>query len=393
VRRVLSGIGFPLATVAIAFLIAGLVVLLTGSNPLTIYKALWVGAGLDWPFQFIPGNPFGVNGQLAEINLIATIVQATPLIFTGLAVAFAFRAGLFNIGAQGQLTAGMLCAFAVALGVGGPAGWILGTIAGALGGFLYGCIPGVLKAYRGAHEVITTIMLNFIAIYAGRWLVGLGGPLQEPSGAQPYSDTLTGSSVLPTVWGQIQGVHIGIFFALAAAAAYWALISRTTLGYEIRAVGFNSEAARYGGVSVRRSMVLALGISGVFAGLAGSGEVLGVQHRITDIDLTVSQLGFTGIAVALLGRNHPVGIVLAAFLFAGLDSGARYLSGEFSAELAGSLGTIIQGLIILLVGGEAILRWVVARRVRGDKVGPADAPPAGPSIAGAGASAGGGLGG
>lgn len=389
-KRVLSGVGFPLATVAIAFLIAGLVVLATGANPLTIYKALWVGAGLDWPFQFIPGNPFGVNGQLAEINLIATIVQATPLILTGLAVAFAFRAGLFNIGAQGQLTAGMLSAFVVALWIGGPPGWILGTIAGAVGGFLYGCIPGVLKAYRGAHEVITTIMLNFIAIYAGRWLVGLGGPLQEPTGAQPYSDTLDANSGLPTVWGQLQGVHIGLFIALAAAAAYWALISRTTLGYEIRAVGFNSEAARYGGVSVRRSMVLALGISGVFAGLAGSGEVLGVQHRITDIDLTVSQIGFTGIAVALLGRNHPVGIVLAAFLFAGLESGSRFLSGEFSAELAGSLAIIIQGLIILLVGGEAILRWVVARRVRGDKAAPIDVPPgpaAGPTI-----TAGGGLG-
>jgi simple sugar transport system permease protein len=387
VKRVLSGIGFPLATVAIAFLIAGLVVLATGSSPFTIYKALWVGAGLDWPFQFIPGNPFGVNGQLAEINLIATIVQATPLILTGLAVAFAFRAGLFNIGGQGQLTAGMMAAFVTALWIGGTLGWVLGIAAGALGGFLYGCIPGVLKAYRGAHEVITTIMLNFIAIYVGRWLVGLGGPLQDKAGGQPYTETLRGSSVFPTVWGQIQGVHVGIFVALAAAAVYWAVISRTTLGYEIRAVGFNSEAARYGGVSVRRSLVLALGISGAFAGLAGSGEVLGVQHRVTDIDLTVSQLGFTGIAVALLGRNHPVGIVLAAFLFAGLDSGARFLSGDFSAELAGSLATIIQGLIILLVGGEAILRWVVAKRVRGDQAAPIDVPPgpaAGPTIAGGG---------
>jgi simple sugar transport system permease protein len=391
VKRVLSGIGFPLATVAVAFLIAGLVVLLTGSNPLTIYKSLWVGAGLDWPFQFIPGNPFGVNGQLAEINLIATIVQATPLILTGLAVAFAFRAGLFNIGGQGQFTAGMFAAFVTALWIGGTLGWALGIVAGALGGFLYGCIPGVLKAYRGAHEVITTIMLNFIAIFVGRWLVGLGGPLQDKEGGQPYSETLSGGDVFPTVWGQLQPVHIGIFVAIAATIVYWAIISRTTLGYEVRAVGFNPEAARYGGVSVRRSIVLALGISGLFAGLAGSGEALGVQHRITDIGLAVSPVGFTGIAVALLGRNHPVGIILAAFLFAGLDSGARFLSGEFSAELAGSLATIIQGLIILLVGGEAILRWVVAQRMRGDKAAPTDVPPgpaAGPTI-----TAGGGLGG
>jgi general nucleoside transport system permease protein len=376
VRARLGGLVFPLISLAVAFLVGGLVVIAAGSNPFTVYKSLWVGAGLDWPFQFIPGNPLGVNGQLAELNLVATIVQTTPLILTGLAVAFAFRAGLFNIGGQGQLTAGMLAAFLPALWIGGTLGWIAGAIAGALGGFVYGAIPGALKAFRGAHEVITTIMLNFIAIAFVGWLVGLGGPLQDKAGGQPYSETLPDDAFYPTVWGTLQAVHIGIFIALGAAAAYWAIVSRTTLGYEIRAVGFNAEAARYGGVSVRRSTVLAMGISGLFAGLAGAGEVLGVQHRIAEGDLTIVQWGFTGIAVALLGRNHAVGIVLAAFLFAALDSGARFLAGDFSAELARSLATIIQGMIILLVGGEQILRWLAARRLRA-KPGetPSETPP------------------
>ena len=361
----LEGLLVPVLTVILAFAVGGLVVLITGNNPLRVYKSLFIGAGFDWPFQFLPGNPFGVDGTLAELNLISTIVQTSPLILTGLAVAFAFRCGLFNIGGQGQYWVGTTFGFVVAAFFGGQAGIWLGTLAGAVGGGLWGAIPGGLKAFRGAHEVITTIMLNWIAIFTGAWLFGLNGPLVDPSANQAQSKALNSATAYPVVWGTIQGVHVGIFIALAAAVFYWFLLNRTTLGYEVRAVGFNPEAARYGGVSVRRSIVFGLAISGAFAGLAGAGQLLGVDHRVAASDLAVVQIGFTGIAVALLGRNTAVGVVLSALLFAALDSGARFLTGDFPAELARSLATVIQGVIILLVGGEAIVRWLLARRRTG----------------------------
>jgi simple sugar transport system permease protein len=360
----LRGALTPLLTVLLAFAIGGLVVVIAGSNPLTVYRSLWVGAGFDWPFQFIPGNPFNVNGDLARFNLIATIVQTTPLILTGLAVAFAFRCGLFNIGGQGQFWVGATAGFLVARELGGPGGMVLGALAGAAGGAAWGAIPGALKAFRGAHEVISTIMLNFIAVFAGQYLFGTAGRLAAAPG-QPASAQLPEGVRYDVIWGTVQGVHIGIFVSLLAAVVFWALLNRTTLGYEVRAVGYNPEAARYGGVSVRRSIVLAMAISGAFAGLAGIGEVLGVSGRIAESDVRASQLGFTGIAVALLGRNSAVGVILAAVLFASLQSGARFLSGDFSAELARSFATIIQGIIILLVGGEAIIRWLLGRRRRG----------------------------
>ena len=358
--RYVRGALTPILTVVLAFVVGGLVVVIAGGNPFAVYRSLFVGAGLDWPFQFLPGNPFDVNPQLSEFFLIATLVTWTPLILTGLAVAFAFRCGLFNIGGNGQLIIGSVAAYVVAREVGGAGGVLVGALAGALGGMLWGGLPGALKAFRGAHEVISTIMLNFIAVAIGAYLVGSGGRLA--TGGQPASAVLPESTMYPVLWGDVQGVHVGLLVALVAAVAYWAILNRTTLGYEVRAVGYNPEAARYGGVSVRRSIVLAMAISGLFAGLAGAGEVLGVHGRLAESTIRVSDIGFTGIAVALLGRNKALGVVLAALLFASLASGAGNLSGDFSAELARSLATIIQGVIILLVGGEAIIRWALGRR-------------------------------
>jgi simple sugar transport system permease protein len=352
----------PLVTVVLAFAVGGVIVLAAGANPITVYKAMWVGAGFDWPFQFLPGNPFGVNPVLAEINIIATLVGFTPYVLAGLAVGFAFRCGLFNIGGQGQYWVGATFGFLVAEWLGGTAGMVLGTVAGLLGGALYGAIPGALKAFRGAHEVITTIMLNWIAIYSLQYLFGIGGPLADASSGEPISKALPDSATYPQIWGTIQGVTIGIFISLGMVVVYWVLLNRTTLGYEVRAVGFSPEAARYGGVSVRRSIVLAMAISGAFAGLAGAGQVLGVSHQIASTDVPATAIGFTGIAIALLGRNTAVGITLSALLFASLDSGSRFLSGSFSPELANSLATIIQGVIILLVGGETVVRWLLTRR-------------------------------
>jgi ABC-type uncharacterized transport system permease subunit len=369
-RARLASIGYPLTTLVFGLLVGAIAVVIVGGNPVVVYKQLADGAGLPWLLQWFPGNPFGVtvkDARIAETNLVSTLVSATPAVLTGCAVGFAFRCGMFNIGAGGQLVMGAIASFVVAHFVGGGiVGMVLASIAGVLAGFLFGAIPGALRAYRGAHEVISTIMLNFVAIQLGRYLVGIGGPLQKKNSGTPFSEKLDPSVRWPNFWGEFETnqVHLGLFLALIAVVVYWIILERTTLGYEVRAVGFNPEAARYGGVSVQRAVVLSMGIAGAFAGLAGSGETLGHYYQLQDNTLSgvLISLGFTGIAVALLGRNHPVGIVLAALLFAGLDSGARQLSGEIPAELARALATIIQGAVILFVGGEGLLHLIFRRR-------------------------------
>jgi simple sugar transport system permease protein len=364
----------PLVTVLIAFAVGGLVVVATGSDPLGVYRSMFVGAGFDWPFQFIPGNPFGVDGASAELNLQSTLVETTPLIFTGLAVAFAFRCGLFNIGGEGQFWMGAAISFLVVdYGPRGPFGVTVAVAAGTLAGMAWGALAGALKAYRGAHEVITTIMLNWIAIKFVGWLFGQDGPFQVADRTSPISDTLPDGAGLPAIWGDLQPVHLGLVLALLCAVLYHVLLNRTTLGYEVRAVGFNPEAARYGGIGVRRSMVLAMGISGAFAGLGGVSEVLGTAHAISPSSVGVAGYGFTGIAVALLGRNTALGVVLGALLFGALDAGARNLTGDFSPDLARSLATVIQGTIILVVGGERVVYWVLERGRRRDRTAGDDA--------------------
>jgi len=369
-RTKLIAAAYPLAALGLGLLVGAIAVMIVGGNPIVTYKQLADGAGLPWLLQWLPGNPAGVtvtDANIAETNLISTIVGATPAILCGLSVGFAFRCGVFNIGAGGQLVMGAIASWILAYYIGGGiVGVVIASIGGVLAGGLYGAIPGALRAYRGAHEVITTIMLNYVAIQVAHYLVGIGGPLQDASSGTPFSKTLPSSLRWPQYWGEFETnqVHLGIFLALGAVVVYWVILERTTLGYEVKAVGHNPEAARYGGISVQRAVVLAMGISGAFAGLAGSGETLGQYYQLQENNLTsvYITLGFTGIAVALLGRNTPVGIVLAAILFSALDSGARQLSGEIPAELARALATIIQGAVILFVGGEAILRWLFKSR-------------------------------
>jgi general nucleoside transport system permease protein len=373
-RQRLHRLLFPIATVVIAFVLGGLVVILVGANPFTVYKQLAVGAGLDWPFQYLPGHPVHVDPVVSEINLTHTLAYATPLVLTGLAVGFAFRCGLFNIGGQGQYWVGAYLAVEVALYVSdhwpghGREAVFLATVAAALMGSAWAAIAGFLKAYRGAHEVISTIMLNWIAIFGGQWLFGLGGPLQDKASSAPVSRTLPPSATYNSIWGFIPGssVTIAIFIALGAAVVYSLILSRTTLGYEVRAVGFNSEAARYGRVSVKRSSVLAVASAGGFAGLAGAADVMGSgSFQIQTTNLQVVDAGFTGIAVALLGRNTGIGIVLGGLLFAVLHTGANNISSGLSPELAINLATIIQGVIILFVGGEVAVRWFLSLGGRG----------------------------
>lgn len=369
--RVMSAVGMVIG----ALFVSGIVILATGHNPLPAYGALVRGAGLDWPLKFIPGNPFGVDSIMARSNLIATLVQATPLVFTGLAVSFALRAGLFNIGGTGQMVTGALGGYVVTDALGGPLGLTGGLIAGALAGAAMGAIAGALKGYRSVNEVISTIMLNYIAVFAIRELVSIGGVLQDVSTGQGTSARLPSSSVLPILWGEIQGVHLGAVIALVAAVVYKVVIDHTPFGFAVRAVGANRSAAAYAGTPVRRITVAALAVAGAFGGLAGASEITGVQHRLTENFVATAQIGFVGIAVALLGRSTASGVVIAAILFGSLDSGARALSGEFPSDLARPLATVIQGMIILLVGAEAVLRhWLERRRPPGGRAATVGVP-------------------
>jgi simple sugar transport system permease protein len=224
----------------------------------------------------------------------------------------------------------------------------------------------------GAHEVITTIMLNWIAYWTGSFLVGRGGPLQNTTDTSiPISSDVTPKGKLPTFWGNpdLQALHIGFFIALGALVFFWLLLNRTTLGYQVRAVGFNPEAARYGGVNVARNYVYAMAISGAFAGLGGAIDILGWQYRLGVLDIQVSNIGFIGIAVALLGRNTAVGVGLAALLFGALVEGTstRGLDPNvFPPELAGNLTLMIQALVLLFVGADVLVLYLwQARRYVG----------------------------
>ena len=384
-----GGIVVPLLTVVLAFLIGGIVVFATtGSNPLSTYKAIFEGAGLNWfievgsyelrlPFTetHVP-FPWNVDDieSTAAFNLQQTLINFVPLVLTGLAVGFAFRCGMFNIGGQGQYLAGAVMAVWVGSELPGLPGLVhilAAVVAGAVVGALWAGIAGFLKATVGTHEVISTIMLNWIAIWIGVFLFGLGGPLQNDT--QPFvpvSNDILEESKLGILWGDpvLQALHVGFFVALAALVVYWIMLNRTTLGYEVRAVGYNPEAAHYGGISVARNYFLAMAISGMFAGLAGAIDITGWAYRINTNDVLISsQIAFVGIAVALLGRNKAIGIGLSALLFASLVTGTstRNLDPEiFRPELASNLTLLIQGLVVLFVGADVLILSLLGLRRR-----------------------------
>jgi general nucleoside transport system permease protein len=380
----------PIITVLLAFLISGVVVFLTTrdlGDTLETYRAIFRGSGLSWFFElgshdigvpwsdarvWFPWNTDDI-ASLAAANLQQTLILWTALVLAGLAVAFAFRCGLFNIGGQGQYLAGSTAAILVATElpdlVDLPRALLI--IASIVGGMLAGAfiagIAGFLKGTVGAHEVITTIMLNWIVIWVASYLFGIGGPFQTgESDAVPSSADVPEKAKLPIFWGDplLQGLHIGLFVALASLVVYAFLLNRTTLGYEVRAVGFNPDAARYGGISVARNYFLAMAISGVFAGLAGALDSLGWQFRLDVTGIQGATIGFTGIAVALLGRNTAVGVGFAALLFAALETGtsSRNLDPAiFPPDLASSLAIIIQGLVVLFVGAQFVILLLLRR--------------------------------
>jgi ABC-type uncharacterized transport system permease subunit len=367
-----GGIATPVATALLAFLIGGLLVLATGHNPFHAYWDITKGAGLNWLT-----HPWKTDVAATDAyNFSQTLLQTTTLILTGLAVAFAFRCGMFNIGGNGQYLVGLICANWIGVSfvnMTRPAHILLGMAVAAAAGAVWAGIAGFLKATVGAHEVITTIMLNWIAYWMGSYFFQQGGPLQAPANKPlnvPISADVAHSAQLPVFWGDtdLQGLHIGFFIAIAALVVFWVILARTTLGYEVRAVGYNPAAAAYGGIKVRVNYMRAMAISGAFAGLAGGIDMLGYLHRYGSIDVQATSIGFLGIAVALLGRNTAVGTGLAALLFGGLVYGTTHglQSGSIDPGLAGHLTEMVQGLVVLFVGADVIILyiWNARRKLR-----------------------------
>jgi simple sugar transport system permease protein len=380
----LAGAVPPVLTVVVAFFAGGLVVLVTGKNPIKVYKAVWDGTGINWFFHvgsYHARVPFSAEkmwfpwntGSIAAGNLQQTLLITTAIILCGLAVAFPFRCGMFNIGGQGQYLVGSYFAVWVGSSFVNLTPWVhvpLVVVVGALSGGVWAGIAGFLKATVGAHEVISTIMLNWTAVWVGEYLFGQQGPLQGSNPSIPISNSVAEGAKLPVFWGValLQGLSIGIFIAVAMLVVYWLIINRTTIGFEVRAVGFNPEAARYGGISVARNYFLAMAIAGAFAGLAGALDIAGWQYQIGQSDIPVNQIGFIGLAAALLGRNTALGVGLASLLFGALingTSGRQLDPSVFRPDLAGNLTTIIQGLVILFVGLNLGGLWAAVKRRRG----------------------------
>ncbi len=357
-RRGASGVTVPIITTVIAFIAGGLIVLATGHNPISTYTSIFNGTGLNWLFPWVTGS----ERATAAGNLQQTLIQATSLLLVGLAVAFAFRAGMFNIGGQGQYTVGAIIAVWIGSSFAGMPPVIhiaFAIVAAAVAGAAWAGIAGVLKAATGANEVISTIMLNWIAIWLGVYCFQLGGPLQNPHMAStPVSSSVVGGAKLPVFWGSasLQGLDVGIFISLALAVVFALLIKRTRLGYEARAVGFNPEAARYAGINVGRTWIRVMLICGAFAGVAAALDILGWKFSLFTNDIQISQIGFYGIAVALLGRNTAGGTVAAAVLFGALLTGTsdRNIHLSIDPTLVEYLTFMIEGIIILLVSTDVI---------------------------------------
>ena len=336
---------FPVVAVMLSLFIGMFIILAANRNPIYAYKALFVGA-------------FG------DLNAVGrTLANATPLILTGLGVSVAFKCGLFNIGVEGQLLAGATAAAIVGRYVTflpGPLHVIITILSAMLAGALWGLIPGILKAYRGVHEVLVTIMMNYIGVALVNFVVDR---LREPGGQPKTPDVLDSakflrfSDIFKNAFGS-STLSIGFIIAILASILIYVVIKKTVLGYELRAVGNSPLAAENGGIKIGKNIMLVMLISGALAGLAGADRVLGEYHNL--ISGVSAGLGFEGIAVALLANNNPIGIIFSGILFGALASGG--LNMQLGAEIPREIVVVIQAIIIFFIAGSKFIKYVMNNR-------------------------------
>jgi simple sugar transport system permease protein len=358
-RALRDNLLLPLLSVLTAILAGSLFMLANGYNPLAAYGGMLQGA---------LGTPQGIA---------RSILNAVPLTFAGLSVAFAFKGGLFNIGGEGQLFFGAVTSawIGIALGELSLPGFLhvtLALLAGFTAGALWAGISGALKAYTGAHEVITTIMLNYLAIVFTGWLVSQGsrsqgippGPLRDPNPLNivPRTAAVVESARLPPLFELgSEAVHFGVVLAILAVIGIWWLVWRSTFGFELRMVGLNPSAGKYAGVNVARTTILTMAIAGGLAALAGAIETLGRNYYFAP-NFNVGY-GFDAIAVALLGKSHPVGVALAALLFGLMDAGSTDM--QLAARVPTEIIQIVQALVLIFVAAPEIIRFLY--RMRAEK--------------------------
>lgn len=330
----------PIFAILMALLLSGLILLAAGYNPITAYEVMWAGAFRDL------------------YSFVEVLLRATPMILIGIGLAMAFRCNIWNIGAEGQFYAGAVAATFVGVSLGSlpaiiliPLVLLLGTIAGAL----WGSLAGYLKVRFGASEIVTTIMLNYIAIIGTSYLVT--GPMIEEMGKYPQSAQISEAAWLPHILPPTR-LHIGFVLAIILAVFLYILIFKTSIGYAIRAVGINSEAARYAGINVQANILLAMAISGGAAGLAGAVEISGLTYRL--YQQISPGYGFDAIAVSLLASNNPIGIIFSGILFGALRSGSEVM--QMNAKVPSVLVYVIQGLVILSVVGFEVYRTYLNKR-------------------------------
>jgi general nucleoside transport system permease protein len=354
-KHLLNSLLVPVLAIVTAVIAGGLIIYSVGGNPIAAYMGLVQGA-------------FGSSKALSE-----TAVWATPYIFAGLAVAVAFNGGLFNIGAEGQLALGAVTAALIGYAL---PGWLgisipvyihipLTVGMGMLAGAIWAAIPGALKAYTGGHEVINTIMMNYIALNIVSFL--LNGPMRDPDPLNLSARTpeIAVSARIPAIFSNpLLRVHWGFVLALVVAAVIWWLLWKTKLGFEIRTVGANPDAAKYAGINVKRTIIVTMAISGALAGLAGAIEVTALNYR-HELGFSMGY-GFDAIAIALLGKTNPFGVVLAAILFGAMRNGATRM--QFLTQIPVDIISVIQALILLFVAADAIIRFIYRIRAREDKV-------------------------
>ena len=336
-----------------AMIVGGVIIALVGGNPFAAYIGLAQGA-------------FGSAKAWSE-----TAVWASPYIFAGLAVALAFKGGLFNIGAEGQLALGAVTAALVGYAIPDWFGISLSPFihiplaigVGVLTGALWAAIPGALKAYTGGHEGINTIMMNYIALNMVSYL--LNGPMKDRSPGNVIARTpeIAESARLQPIFEGLR-VHWGFVLALLVAFIVWWLLWKTTLGFEIRTVGSNPDAAQYAGINVKRTIILTMALSGALAGMAGAIEVTGLNYR-HELGFSIGY-GFDAIAIALLGKTHPAGVVLGSILFAGMRNGATRM--QFLTQIPVDIISVIQALILLFVAADAIIRYIYRIRAREERL-------------------------